>query len=101
MAFAKAGLLEALSAGGMMACVVAGRKVLLVRDADAVHAYEDRCAHLGVPLSQGRLEGGVLTCGAHEWEYDGSTGCGVNPASARLRRFEVKVEGGEVWVDVA
>jgi toluene monooxygenase system ferredoxin subunit len=101
MAFAKAAPLEALPAGGMLACVVGGRKVLLVREAGAVHAYEDRCAHLGVPLSQGRLEGGVLTCGAHEWEYDAASGCGVNPASARMKRFAVKVEDGGIWVDVA
>jgi len=75
--------------------------VLLVRDGDAVRAYENRCAHLGLPLSEGRLEGGVLTCGAHEWEYDAASGCGVNPASASVRRYDVKIEGEEIWVDVA
>lgn len=101
MAFAKAAPLDAVPAGGMAGVVVGGRKVLLVRDGDAVRAYENRCAHLGLPLSDGRLEDGVLICGAHEWEYDAASGCGVNPASARLRRYEVRIEGGEVWVDVA
>lgn len=100
MTFAKAAELDDLWAGELKGVVVAGRRVLLIRDGERVAAYEDRCAHLGVPLSQGRLEGTVLVCAAHEWRYDAATGKGVNPDSVCLRRFEVKIEGGQVWVDV-
>ena len=100
MTFAKAAMLEELWGGELTRVLVGSRPVLLVRTGDRVVAYEDRCAHLGVPLSQGRLDGDVLTCGAHEWQYDVNTGRGINPASACLRRFEVKVEEGQVWVDV-
>ena len=87
--------------GDFMTARVAGTRVLVVRLGDAVHAYEDRCAHLGIALSEGKLEGGILTCSAHHWQYDAATGCGINPASACLVRFPVRIERGVIYLEVA
>jgi toluene monooxygenase system ferredoxin subunit len=100
MAYQKAVSFDELWSGEMTAREVAGRAVLLVRLGADVFAYEDRCAHLGVPLSEGCLADGLLTCSAHHWQYDVRTGAGVNPASARLRALGVKLEDGDVLVDV-
>jgi toluene monooxygenase system ferredoxin subunit len=100
MSFQRVAALDDLWSGDMSTCVVDRVSVLLVRVDDDVYAYEDRCAHLGVPLSRGRLVGCTLTCSAHEWQYDVTTGRGVNPERARLRRFPVRVEDGHVAVDV-
>ena len=86
--------------GEMMTCFAGGTRVLLVALDGAIHAYEDKCAHLGVPLSKGKLAGRVLTCHAHEWQYDASTGEGLNPVCMRLKRFPVRMEGTDVFVDV-
>jgi toluene monooxygenase system protein E len=86
--------------GDMTARSVDGHDLLLVRHNGVVYAYENRCAHLGVALSEGRLDGYVLTCRAHHWQYDVRSGSGVNPATACLRRFPVKIEDGKVFVDV-
>jgi|SRR5215813_13928571 len=87
---------------GEMRCVHAGElRVLLVGVDGAACAYEDRCAHQGFPLSRGRLQGRLLTCAAHEWQYDVCTGEGINPKSARLRRLGVKIEDGSIWIEVA
>jgi toluene monooxygenase system ferredoxin subunit len=86
---------------GEMISAVAGRvRVLVVNVDDEVRAYEDRCAHQGVRLSEGRLEGTKLTCRAHGWEYDVRTGRGINPCSAHLRPLPVFVEGGSIFVEV-
>ena len=92
--------LEALWDGEMRGYVIEGRKVLLVRLDGRVFAYEDRCAHLGVALSAGRLDADVITCSAHHYQYDARTGSGINPRSACLRAFAVTVEDGWVAVDV-
>jgi toluene monooxygenase system ferredoxin subunit len=84
----------------MLGCRVGGRRVLLVRVGPEIHAYEDRCAHLAVPLSEGKLNGTRLMCHAHYWEYDLVTGCGINPSNVCLVRFPVRVEQGVVLVDV-
>jgi toluene monooxygenase system ferredoxin subunit len=86
--------------GEMCGLVVAGRKVLLLRVRGEVYAYQDRCAHLGVALSEGALADGILTCRAHHYTYDASTGAGINPKTARLRKFEVVVRDGAIYVDV-
>jgi len=100
MAFVKVATLDELWSGEKLGRVAHGRGILLVNLEGSVRAYEDRCAHKGVPLSEGRLEGRVLTCSAHAWEYDACTGEGLNPRSAALRRLSVKVEGEDILVDV-
>jgi toluene monooxygenase system ferredoxin subunit len=101
MSFARVAALDDLWSGEMRAYVVCGKKILLVRMDDIIYAYENRCAHQGVMLSEGTLAGSVLTCGAHHWQYDVCRGVGVNPASARLMSLPVRVEGEEIFVDVS
>jgi toluene monooxygenase system ferredoxin subunit len=79
---------------------VAGRRILLVNAASGIHAYEDRCRHRDVPLCEGKLEGGVLTCKAHEWRYDADTGCAIERPGVRLRSFPVRIEAARILVDI-
>jgi toluene monooxygenase system ferredoxin subunit len=85
--------------GEMLGRVVAGEKLLLLKLDGRVCAYADRCAHLGVALSAGKLEGHVLTCSAHHYQYDARTGLGINPRRVALTRYEAKVEDGQILVD--
>jgi nitrite reductase/ring-hydroxylating ferredoxin subunit len=100
MAFKPVTRADALWNGETVGLAVDGHGVLLVRIDDAVFAYDDRCAHQGVALSTGRLDGVVLTCAAHQWCYDVRTGCGINPRGVALRSVPVRVEGGTILVDV-
>lgn len=93
-----AGSLDDLWAGEMRAVHLGADEVLLCNLDGTLVAYEDRCPHLANPLSEGVLSDGVLTCAAHEWEFDAQTGCGVNPASACLRRYPVRVDDGRIFV---
>jgi nitrite reductase (NADH) small subunit len=64
----------------------------------AFHAIDNTCIHRGGPLGEGDLEGSVVTCPWHGWQYDVTTGaCVANPA-AKVERYEVKVEGTDVKV---
>ena len=101
MAFVRAAAEEDLWEGETIARRVEGRRVLLARIDGTVRAYEDRCAHLGLPLSEGSVLGPLLTCGAHRWQYDQRTGRGVNPSTACLARFAVAVRDGGIFVDVS
>jgi toluene monooxygenase system ferredoxin subunit len=79
---------------------VDGRPVLLVRTDAGVFAYEDRCPHLGVPLSQGVLDGCKLTCAAHHYEYDACTGRGINPRSLALRAYPIRCHAGAILLEI-
>jgi toluene monooxygenase system ferredoxin subunit len=89
-----------LWAGEMVGVDVDGTAVLLVDIDRVVYAYEDRCAHQGVQLSQGCLVESKLYCTAHGWSYDACSGCGLNPENVRLKRYHVSVDGDDIYVDV-
>ena len=99
MVFHKATELETLWCGEMMACVIADQKVLIVRVDSGVYAYEDKCPHLGVALSERRLEGDVLTCSAHHYQYDVCNGRSLNPKNICLKPYSVKIQNGAVLVN--
>lgn len=95
----KLNLDDPLWEGEMRAVKCGGRDVLLIRRSGRIFACEDRCAHKGVPLSRGSLDGETLTCFAHHWVYNVCTGEGINPSNVRLKTFVVEEKDGEVWID--
>lgn len=100
MTAVKAATMTELARAGLLQRLVGGTKVVLVCAGGSVSAFEDRCAHLGLPLSGGRVEGTTLICPAHEWEYDARSGRGVNPSTACLKAFPVTIDDDEIRVDV-
>lgn len=86
--------------GELLGVEVGGVPVVLARVEGTVHGFLDRCAHLRVRLSEGRLDGSVLTCRAHHWRYDVTSGCGVNPRDATLQRVPVGTRDGGIFVTV-
>ena len=84
--------------GDLKAVEVGSVAVVLVNVGGEIRAYDNRCPHSGSPLSNGTLNGEVLTCSGHEWVFDCRKGTGINPASARLRPVLVRVEGEAILV---
>lgn len=87
--------------GEMGSYLVDGERILIARTDDGLHAYVDRCPHLGLPLGTGKLLGHVLTCAAHGYSFDIRTGEGVNPRRACLKRVAVRLADGSIYVDTA
>ena len=63
-------------------------------------AYADWCPHLRSPLSAGSLQDRVLTCASHHWQFDATTGRGINPKDAFLTPIAVRIVEDEILVDV-
>jgi nitrite reductase/ring-hydroxylating ferredoxin subunit len=85
--------------GEMEAYDIGDQEVLLVKIDGEFHAYDGICPHQSVSLVEGTLENKVLTCRAHEWQFDAATGAGINPSDACLRRHDVRVtDDGRVEV---
>ena len=64
------------------------------------YATQGQCLHLRGPLGKGELEGTVLTCPWHGWQYDVRTGLNEFDHSIELRTYEVRVEDGEIQVSI-
>ena len=101
MAFERVASLSEIPAGRSLCVRVQGRDVGLFRVGDRVLAADNVCPHAGYPLHEGPLEGCVVTCNGHGWDYDLETGLppGVTGGEP-LERYPVRLEGEEIWVDV-
>ena len=78
-----------------------GTRIVLVRVKDEVYACNDTCAHKGGPLSEGKLSGVRLACPWHGWMYDVRTGECVMPGRGnRVPSYPVRLDAGEIWVEV-
>jgi toluene monooxygenase system ferredoxin subunit len=87
--------------GDMTAVLVDGEAVLLVNVDGQVRAYSNRCPHQASALDEGDLDGDTLTCAKHLWEFNASTGRGINPDDAQLKSFGCRVgEDGTIYVDI-
>jgi nitrite reductase/ring-hydroxylating ferredoxin subunit len=73
-------------------------EVLLVKVDGVINAFDGICPHQSTSLAEGSLEGRILTCHAHEWQFDVMTGEGVNPRTACLGRHDVRIIDGVVHV---
>jgi len=91
---------DALWDGEKVAVEAEGRKILLLRVDGTVAAFHDACPHKGTPLSDGQLEGGVLTCGVHLWRFDVKSGKSINPVNKTLLCFPVRVDDGRIFIGV-
>jgi toluene monooxygenase system ferredoxin subunit len=100
LSFCRAASIDDLWIGEVKSICVRGKSVLLANVEGRVRAYENRCGHKGLPLHDGAFDGCVVTCSAHGWQYNLATGHGVNPESARLLPYAVKIEDGEIWIDL-
>jgi cytochrome P450/nitrite reductase/ring-hydroxylating ferredoxin subunit len=76
-----------------------GIDLLVLRQANAISIFQGHCPHQGTPLSEGTVKDGLLTCRAHGWQFNCSSGCSRGLSPADLKRFEAVVDGGEVTVD--
>lgn len=91
--------LSQLQAGHAQRLELDGEAILLVRDADTVHAYGADCPHAGGPLEQGALCDGRIVCPWHKGTFDAATGQVLEPpALVALDRYQVTVVGNDVLV---
>jgi NAD(P)H-dependent nitrite reductase small subunit len=82
-------------------CVEAGGKQIAIFNVDGTfHAIDNTCLHRGGPLGEGELDGKVVTCPWHGWQYDVTTGGNLDDETARVARYDVKIENGAVLVAV-
>ncbi len=63
-----------IAPGRMKAFSADGRRVLVCNVDGTYHALDELCPHLAVPLGQGTLAGGEVTCPGHGSVFDVAAG---------------------------
>jgi nitrite reductase/ring-hydroxylating ferredoxin subunit len=98
--FVKVASASEISDGSGKTVDVHGRKIAVFNAGGSFYAIDDACRHRGGPLGEGEVYGTRVVCPWHGWEYDFSTGCNIDDPTVKLSCFAVKVEGGDLLVEV-
>jgi nitrite reductase/ring-hydroxylating ferredoxin subunit len=95
----RVGDIEEIPSGRIKLVDVNGERVAVANVSGQFYAFSDECTHDGGPLSEGELEGEIVTCPWHFSRFDIRTGEIVaSPADEVITVYEVKVEDGGVYV---
>ena len=98
--FVKVASTTDLAPGSAKTVEVNGKAIALYNVSGTIYATDNTCLHQGGPLGEGILEGEIITCPWHMWEYNVRTGEKVGVTSLRVATYPVKVEGTDIKVAV-
>ena len=78
-----------------------GHRIALFNSGGGYYAIDDACTHRGGALSEGEVEGTVVTCPLHGASFDVTTGNVIGPpASERVASYRVQVDGDDITVEL-
>ncbi len=95
----RAGTVEDLRQRGCLVVAAEGQTLAVFMDGGRIYAVDNRCPHMGFPLSKGSVRAGILTCHWHHARFDMASGGTFDPWADDVRVFPVRVEDGVIWVD--
>ncbi len=79
-----------------------GRELAVFRfsSPQRVIVIDNTCPHAAGNLSGGEVDGSIVTCPSHNWQFDLETGICTHADKARVKRYPAEIRDGAVWVDV-
>ena len=81
---------------------VNGTHLAVFRYGSQFYAVDNRCPHMGYPMSEGSVRDGVLICHWHHWEFDLKSGGCFLASGDDLKAFPVEVrDDGNLYVGLA
>jgi nitrite reductase/ring-hydroxylating ferredoxin subunit len=98
--FVKVAETSEIPAGQGKCIEINGQRIAIFNVDGTFYAIDDVCQHQGGPLGEGELEGKVVTCPWHGWEYDVTTGVSTLDDDLKQDQFEVQINGDDILVGV-
>jgi len=108
MNFIEVAQVNQVALGAMQSFPARDKQILIANYDGKYYAIDNKCPHEGTNLSDGKLEGKIVTCPHHGSKFDVTTGsCISGPKIGFLRlkaknalHYEVKVDGNSIKVDI-
>ena len=89
---------DALDPGRIIEIIIGGTAIAVANVGGSYYAISNACAHADGPLGEGSLDGHIVTCPYHGWQFDvRDGGCKTN-AGSRVASYPVQVVGDAVCV---
>ena len=107
---------DQLTPGTRKVVKVGDRNILLLNHENQLHAVENTCPHLKLPLKSGKIENGAIVCSFHRSAFDLNNGSvktwcpwppvvgsllGKVSSEKSLPVFPIKEENGSILIDIA
>jgi len=100
MAFIRAASLSDIPPGTAIQVELEGEGYALCNVEGRLYAIDGICPHSAGPIGEGGLHGHIMVCPWHGWEFDCRTGhCNVDDNLVQ-KTFPVRVENGDVLIDI-
>src|SRR5690348_3437290 len=96
----RVGTLAEVQQRGVMVVRGEDRPIAVYAHDGRVSAVDNRCPHLGFPLSRGSCHDGILTCHWHHARFDLQSGGTFDPFADDVRVYPTAIRDGMVWVDL-
>jgi nitrite reductase/ring-hydroxylating ferredoxin subunit len=91
-----------LPLGGMRACLIGGREIVICHTREGVFALDNICTHAHARLCEGRLRTTRLVCPLHGASFDIRDGRVLGPpAEVALATHAVRIVDGVIEVAVS
>ena len=87
-----------LADGATRILEVEGRSILVSRFGDRVTCFENACAHMGMAMDGGEIDGGLITCPYHDFRYSLETGECLTAPEVQLQPHGVRVVGDKIEI---
>jgi len=95
------GRVSELSKFKMKSFRVNNENILLISLDGEFYAFEDKCPHMGYPLSMGSLNGEILKCGFHYAKFNVIDGKPLSPSANKpLKKYRVILKENEVFIEL-
>ena len=91
---------EEIPRGSAKLVEVEGKRIAVFNVDGRFYALDDTCPHRGGPLSEGELEGEVVTCPWHRSTFNVTTGAVLSPpAQSGVTHYPLRESGGELSIE--
>jgi nitrite reductase/ring-hydroxylating ferredoxin subunit len=100
MAFRNVASLDELPEGALLEIIHQDKLYALCNVGGDVRALSGVCPHHGGPIGQGALEGSLVACPWHAWQFDSATGACAFNDELRIPTYAVLIEHGQILVDI-
>ncbi len=92
---------KSVFSGQPLAIEVKGKRIALFLVDGQYYAIDDECTHASGPLSEGSVEGKVVTCPWHGATFDICTGAVLGePAYEGVKSYPVHLEGDDIKIEI-
>lgn len=100
MAFQRAARQDEIPLGQIREFQVDGKAIAIANVDGKFFAINSVCLHHGGPLGEGDLNGSLVTCPWHGWQYDVITGKLAQQPDSGVDCYPVELRENELYVDL-